>query len=64
MKSIVNSRKNNEHMVNERNRKWINCKFAIKIVDSKSILEKDSGSLVDSDSTFLVTREIIKCFDG
>ena len=51
-------------MVNKRNRKWINCEFAIKIVDSKSILEKDSGSLVDSDSTFLVTREIIKCFDG
>ena len=41
-------------MVNERNRKWFNCKFAIKIVDSKSILEKDSGCLVDSDSTFLV----------
>ena len=51
-------------MVNERIRKLINCEFAIKIVDSKSILEKDSGCVVDSDSTFLITREIIKCFDG
>jgi len=41
-------------MVNARNRKWINCEFAIEIVDSKSIREKDSGCLVDSDSTFLV----------
>ena len=51
-------------MVNERNRKWINGEFTKKIVDSKSILEKDSGFLVGSDITFLVTREIKKYFDG
>ena len=51
-------------MVNARNRKWINCEFAIEIVNSKSIREKDSGYLVDSDTTFLVTREIKKSFDG